>query len=461
MISYRLISQYLCRYTGAVSVFRLLVCGTILSALPALGAEQHISLEYKWTEGKIYRYIATIEIGQKLVRKSVVKHVCLSSTNPTMDEPACLAVQTKLLQADDMAAAQKNSIEMAQEIISFVGVDKRGAVTWQDISWLATDTQLSPNLVSLIVHRGLGDELWIHLPDLPVKADEIWIDTTKRFRFQVSKQVEDQSIVRIVGNRISPHESSASSQVPVETWTVDFDFRNSQLRKARYQCDDGLVATLTLDAVIDASGRELATLKDAREKAMSENTFIRANCLPSWRRTDVAQETRRELYWLLSNVKDDQLRTAVLKDALTQDMGDITFHAFADISSAAALETRNWALCLLVETTDGANKDVSAAAHDRLCEISGLQLQSDGGRWREWLTRLRQGLPKLLESNIEDMKAMAVHDDPWVRLFVLRQLSTRQGVDLVPILEKATYDTDEKIRLFAGATLKRLKKEKN
>lgn len=417
----------------------LLAC-TVATALtvPAEKAERLLVLQYRWQPGCVYNY-----------------ETVLVADNGT----ECVAYETffeVLSREKDTTTLAVHSSNLSDNVL-FVSVADNGQVS--GVRRVGGETAVSDGTNANQAHsflmralrvRELYDNKMWELPSAFLSATSAVSWNGRSFQVLPSGNHTDD-VVTLEVRDIGLHSS--------EQHFRRFDLTKGTLVEDKVARNNNSRLIMRLRDVQNIEAKDIKRREEQRVNTLNADTFYLRACRPFVNSHDRA--VRRTAYLGLFAIADQTLLGTAYSELVKASGTNDYFTSLTDSFLLSNVEKgADWAVDALknerwTDTQLASDRYLSRVS--KLEDLSGLDFGADQDKWSEWLRRVRETLPKLKGTETDHLLKETTHHDPWVRLFVLRQLSGRCDVDMRPILQKAMNDPDRNIQRFAGSALKRLR----
>jgi hypothetical protein len=414
----------------------------LLSASQVGAVDDAVGLEYRWEKGQSYKYETTDRTSGI---QRYVQFTCLGEEDQTHSKSVILHVCHGVTNTGNLSVEWRDLLRQVFSVSTFIGFDKQGSVKWVRVENEATKQEIPVNAATALLGESMNIFFLPVLPPSLLKKNQVWQDGARKLRVLELAEEDRPRICKI--------EMAKTFGDVVDI--IHFDLDAGRVVKMVSRLDDGIAEAVFVkqEAVSEV---DLNTMLRDYQQSVSADDFIRAVCMPRWRNNDIPAAARRDVFRLLQKLVDENSRREIVRDAVRTDMGNVSSWAWTSVSKSID-RGENWAIEAAVEATDSKNQEIEYLARGVLQDVAGFRIGKEDQKWSEWIIRIRGALPDMLISTSPALAEQTSHKDPFVRLFALRLLSKRNYVDMEPILEKAASDSDEKVRGFATATLKKLK----
>lgn len=409
-------------------------------------ANQEYLLRYQLKVSTTYRY------RQTLINKDAV----LSSAN--------VDIMVLSTEGEDFLIGAHSAT--ATNCVFFFSMDEHGRIKNRKIFRQKTMPEnakvdshvLLDTLSSLAVIEGeLFNQAFWEVPEKPVTPAVPGIVATKRYHVKNIDAKQNVCVIQV-------WDESEQRKQPIQM--RKYDLKRNVLVENVVRID-GLGWDLIFQGTESLSEATLQLLKDQCNKAIEVDRFREQTFKPF-----LSSENRylkRTAYFELFQTKDETRLSSLYKQFIKNE-GDIYFK---DIIETFLLEHvkrgDSWAIRILLEYPllfDFSKELVikyGISLYDNgfeaLRTLSGLSFGNDRDKWLSWYETINLAFPNFRKTTTEKLLLGVSDEDPWVRLFALKQLSEREDVDLMPILEKTANDKDENVRKCATDLLKKLKQK--
>jgi hypothetical protein len=416
----------------------LLLVAAVIAPVSADDDADTVQARYRWKEGVVYRYKTTHYRPVNRVEN---------------ERETAIEVMSSTKGRSTLAIRGPRVIK-AQDPFLFVAVNEQGAA-FDDSLKVGGDIRApSPENASFsyalqmsVIPQGYHQGIW-ELPAMVMRKDAGLTLGKKEYTFR-GFSGDDADIATIeVSKRDLPGESR-------EKHVMIFDIKRGLLLEFRHIKEKNLAMAMRLvgSAPLD---RDTVTLRKAQLKnALPADRFRMKVFIPLL--ASPKKSVKRTAFFALKEIRDEGLRTEAYGKAVESVQGNDYFDMFTDwLVSDDVWAGRKWAVKALLAWEIPAWGEALSG----LEEISGLKLGQDRKEWKDWLRRIEAVLPEIGETPRERLLAAFGDRDPWVRLFVLKELARREDEDLNAFIKKASADGDKRVRACA-ATLKEKREKEN
>jgi hypothetical protein len=430
------------------------VTAFIVIIVPVLAGSDEVCLRYRWLPSKLYMYRYTYKAecdgnGSNIFQDDLL--ITVLDTNQL--------VTTLALQGFGV-----------NNFIQFVHVDQFGRSTrkayFTKLENYFTDSNNKQMFEEASKALTLYNQLIWEVPSQPIHSNT---------------------------NNIGPHGSvwycAMQTDLCVMEKVYEAEPKKDQSSKRLFDTENGKLVEfieiygrefngLVLKGITSVSEQDLILLREQYGKSIDIDEFLERVFKP-YANTSDPMIKRTVYYSRLAKIQDEDRLHRIWKEFIQIPEDNSDFRQFVKpIILKNISQCKRWAIELVIK------EDLLKLGHDDferdsrriLSKISGLDQATMEKSWKDWFGRIEKVVPDFGNTLSEILVYKTTHRDPWVRLFVLKELARREGiaaiprryrkrlsewtkVELLPVFEKASSDQDEAVRSFGLAALKILRKD--
>jgi hypothetical protein len=387
------------------------------------------SFRYQWKVSHRYTYQSQAENSAFNIVFDVMGHVG-NEYNILVSEPSGSPDHSMLLKVDDKGVVKHRYY--------------RGSVNIYDGSLGAVQ-----RLNAILNLKNFCKSEVLELPPASLMKNKIFDYQGRRYSLKdFSSFTNDDSFCIETRDLLREQESSASRISRV------FDLKRGVLQEY-HQGDERTGFGFKLGSSIlmnhDLFSKKITECDDA----LDEDEFRLRVCLPYL--SDNSNLVKRGGVLGLLEIQDTKLAPRVyfeLSKALGTNAvlsGMVDSYLFKHLEKGA-----EWALAVILEE-DWAqlNEYRMELRLSRMVQLTGLKADENPEKWKSWLKMVQKRLPRLRECTVRDLiDATNSNNEPWVRVFAVKELCERPEVDVAQILDSAKVNESKEVRDFASYKLK-------